>query len=244
MRSDYRDRLYATYVSRFQQQGSAVSAEEVGAWGRAYGYYLRGWLPAARESAVLEVGCGRGRFLAAMRAAGYTNVRGVDVSGEQIALARSSGLEVVQGDAMTYLAGLSEKQDLVAAFDFIEHLAKEEVIRFLELAHASLKPGGAIVLQTFNAASPFSGGIRYGDFTHEVAYTPGSLGGLLRAHGFGTVTAREVSPIPIGYSMASSVRFLLWQPIRAAIGLINRIETGAAGEIASRTFMLRARREG
>lgn len=244
MSTDYRDRLYATYVSRFQQQPSAPGAEEVGALGRAYGYFLRDWIPAAKESDVLEVACGRGRFLATLRAAGYTRLRGIDISGEQVALARSLGLDVVQGDALAHLEGAPQAHDLVAAFDFIEHLAKDEVVRFLELARGSLRVGGSLVLQTFNAASPFSGGIRYGDFTHEVGFTPKSLSGLLRTMGYGEIAAREVGPIPYGYSLASSVRFLLWQPIRAAIGVINRIETGAGGDIASRTFLIRAKRVG
>jgi hypothetical protein len=179
-----------------------------------------------------------------MRAAGYQRLRGIDVSGEQVALARALGLDVSQGDALAYLEATSERHELVVAFDFIEHLSKDEVVRFLDLARGSLRAGGSLILQTFNAASPFSGGIRYGDFTHEVGFTPKSLGGLLRALGYCDVATREVGPIPYGYSLASSVRFLLWQPIRAAIGAINRIETGAGGDIASRTFLTRARRPG
>ncbi len=56
---------------------------------------------------ILDIGCGRGEFLDAAKAAGLA-ARGVDQNQESVALCRSKGLEVEQGDLFTYLESLPE----------------------------------------------------------------------------------------------------------------------------------------
>ena len=60
-------------------------------------------LPARRD--VLDVGCGRGEFLALLEASGIS-ARGVDTNREMVAAARERGLDVVESDALAYLESL------------------------------------------------------------------------------------------------------------------------------------------
>ena len=75
-----------------------------------------------------------------------------------------------------------------------------------------------------NGESPFGGTIRYGDLTHELAFTRQSLSQLLLASGFREVDAYETGPVPHGAK--STLRWVLWQLIRAGLLLWATAETG------------------
>lgn len=59
----------------------------------------------APESKVLDVGCGDGTLMAALRDSKGCATRGVELDPEDVAAAVAKGLPVVQGDADTDLAG-------------------------------------------------------------------------------------------------------------------------------------------
>src|SRR5438445_404478 len=101
---------------------------------RAYGDGLREAAP------VLDVGCGRGEFLALLREAGV-EARGVDADADMVAFARGEGLDVEQGDALAALAALADGS-LGGIFlaQVVEHLPPTVLVRLLELAHAKLRP--------------------------------------------------------------------------------------------------------
>jgi predicted TPR repeat methyltransferase len=90
----------------------------------------------------LDLGCGAGHLLQALRDAGYGDLRGVDISPEAVAIARSKGFDVTQADLRDYLCGATEAFDLITAFDVIEHFGKDEVLEVLCLVRERLEPGG------------------------------------------------------------------------------------------------------
>lgn len=59
----------------------------------------------APGSSVLDVGCGDGGLMAALRAEQGARPRGIEIDGANVAAAVARGLSVVQGDADTDLAG-------------------------------------------------------------------------------------------------------------------------------------------
>lgn len=174
------------------------------------------------------MGCGSGSFLYFLRSEGYRRIRGIDIAAEQVALARRLGItDVEAADAFTFLAAHAGAYDLIVALDVVEHFPKDEVLRFLDLAHGALRPGGSLLLRTPNADSPFHSWIRYADFTHEVAFTPLSIRQVLRATGFTDV---EVVPLePYAHGPASALRWLLWKIVKQMIRLYLLIEQGTPG---------------
>ena len=144
-----------------------------------------------------------------------------------------------QEDLLSWLAERPERFDLLIGLDIIEHFARDEALRFLELAYAALKPGGRLVLQTLNADSPFGPSVFYGDITHEWAYNVNQLARLLRRAGFVAIEARGQGPVPWGYSLASTARFLVWRLIRAGLQLWNLAETGATLPVLTRVFLIK-----
>ena len=242
--TEYRTRIYERYASRFQSAPANFGIEAARRWGRAYRHYLRGWLPERRDACILDVACGGGKLLQFYLDAGYSDVHGVDVSHEQVALARQVTPNVTQANVLEYLVGQVGQFDFISGLDIVEHLRKDEVLAFLDLCYAALKPGGRLVLQTPNAESPWMPAVRYGDFTHEVGFTPNALSRLLALVGFKTIETREQGPVPWGYSAASTLRWCVWQTIRIGLKVWNIAETGDAGSgVFTRVFIVSARKE-
>jgi 2-polyprenyl-3-methyl-5-hydroxy-6-metoxy-1,4-benzoquinol methylase len=233
----YRNRIYRNYATRFQSANLTFDNAAALRWGKAYRHYFRGWLPADKTARILEVACGSGKLLYFLRSLGYTNVVGVDVSPEQVSIARQVA-DVVEGDATKFLECNAEQFDLVIGLDIVEHFRKDEALRFLDACYSSLKPGGRLILQTPNAGVPWSLPALYGDLTHETFFSPDLLRRTVQNIGFQEISLREMGPVPWGYSFLSSIRWFLWQLIRAGVAGRNIIETGNGRGIYSRVFLL------
>ena len=236
--SKYRTRVYKEYATRFQDAKEIFDHAGSRRWGKAYDYYLSGWLPEDKGAAIVDLACGGGRLLHFLKDRGYHRLQGVDISPEQVRLARQVIPEVKESDILDYLVEHRDCFDLILGLDIIEHFQKDEVLRFLDSCCAALKPGGRLILQTANAYSPWGTVHRYGDFTHEICFTPDSISRLMSLCGLQNVMAREQGPIPWGYSPKSTARFVAWQAIRIGLKLWNVVETGdSGGGIFSRIFL-------
>lgn len=237
--SSHRQEIYARYATNFQD--SPLTFDESGAcrWAKAAEYYLHGLLPAEKDAKIVDLACGRGWLLYFFQKKGYKNLKGVDISPEQIEISRQVVSDVEERDVLDFLKQHSEEFSLITAFDLVEHFQKPEALEFLKLCHTSLKPGGRLILHTPNADSPFGMASRYGDFTHEIGFNVNSLLRLMRLTGFTQIEARETGPVPYGYSIASSLRFILWQAIRFLITTWNLVETGGReSKILTRNFLI------
>jgi SAM-dependent methyltransferase len=172
-----------------------------------------------------------------LRACGYTSVAGVDASAGQVAAARRLGLrEVALGTAAEHLEARPGTFDLVLAIDVLEHLDRQELLRTLDAARGALRPGGRLVAQVPNGACPFAGRIRYGDLTHERAFTAGSIAQALGACGFGSVTVHPVRPAVHG--VGSVARRALWNLVRLGYVACVAIETGVVrGHVVSHNLI-------
>lgn len=199
-------------------------------------------LPKSRSARILDIGCGAGDLLALLQASGYEQTRGVDISPEQVARATERGVRGVQaGDLLASLEAEHGTLDAVVALDVLEHFDVQEVLRILHAAAHALRPtGGVLIARVPNATSPFFGRYRYGDLTHELAFTSSSLGQALRASGFVTTRFASIEPLP--HSLASFARWLLWQLISAALKGILSVETGRLrGHIVTQNMMVVAK---
>ena len=146
---------------------------------------------------VLDVGCGRGEFLALLEASGIS-ARGVDTNREMVAAARERGLDVIESDALAYLESLADGSlGGLMASQVVEHLTPPYLVRLLATAYQKLRPGAPLVIETINPAcwlAFFSSYIR--DFTHAQPLHPETLQYLLQANGFGRVTLQYSQPVP------------------------------------------------
>jgi 2-polyprenyl-3-methyl-5-hydroxy-6-metoxy-1,4-benzoquinol methylase len=241
MAPSYRDRIYEKYSSNFQDLSAFFDIEASRQWGKAYRRYLRGWTPARKDAAIVDIACGGGKLLHFFKEQGYSNLQGVDLSPEQVQLARQVLTAVHHENALDFPERNPGAFDLVAGFDVIEHFHKPEVLRFLDAAFAALKPGGRLVVQTPNAESPWGTLHRYNDFTHEVCFNPNALTRLMNLSGFRDIEARETGPAPWGHSLASTVRAAVWQLFRTVFKIWNLAEFGSVGSgVFTRVFLISA----
>ena len=174
---------------------------------------------------ILDLGCGNGEFLYFLRSQGYRNIVGIDLCQGELELARQMGIEnLICADALDYLRDKKEQFHFITAFNFFEHLHKDEILRILDCIYGALKPDGIMVAVTPNGFSPFSGATRYWDFSHETGFTPPSWQQLSRLTGFSKVQFEELGPIP--HSIYGIIRIVLWKIVRLLLDFESYIEVG------------------
>lgn len=147
---------------------------------------------------VLDVGCGRGELLEALRARGVL-ARGIDLNPEMVELCRARGLDVERAEALAFL-----KQQPPAslgglvAIQVVEHLTPDTLVGVLAAAYDALRPGAPLVLETINPAywmAFFETYIR--DPTHEQPLHPETLKYLVEASGFTHVDLQYRQPVSL-----------------------------------------------
>jgi SAM-dependent methyltransferase len=180
------DCKYVGFEDQFRGSDDSVSAK------------LQDYIPLfAGSRDVVDIGCGRGEFLAALQAAGV-HARGIDTNGEMVAIARDRGLDATRADALGYFAALpAESIGGVIATQVVEHMEPSYLLRLLDVLSHVLRPGAPIVLETINPAcwyAYFSSYIR--DLTHVRPIHPETLQYLVRASGFERVEIRYRAPVP------------------------------------------------
>lgn len=235
----FRSRIYNNYVEAREQPLAPRTLAELAPRAPFLRRLVRQHFPADRNAAILDLGCGHGALIHFARELGYLNLRGIDGSPEQVAVARQLGIEgVEEHDLRSALAAQAEASlDSVIAFDVIEHFTRDELLPFVDAVARVLKPSGSWIIHAPNAESPFFGAIRYGDLTHELAFTRESLSQLLLSSGFCGVQFFEDKPVVHGAK--SAIRWALWKTIRGVLRLYVAAETGDAsgGRIFSRNLL-------
>ncbi|HZI80775.1 MAG TPA: methyltransferase domain-containing protein [Vicinamibacterales bacterium] len=181
--------LSAKYVG-FEDQFRGAP-EEIAARQREYVEIFAG------TADVLDIGCGRGEFLALLKQRGV-RARGVDVNDSMVEVCVQKGLDASKADALEYLRAQPARSlgGLLAA-QVVEHLEPAYLTHLLDAAYAALRPGAPIVLETINPACWFAFFESYvRDITHVRPLHPDTLKFLLQASGFGGVEIRYQAPYP------------------------------------------------
>lgn len=145
-------------------------------------------LPTDKTIKILDIGCGSGHFLHYLQRHGYNNILGIDQSPELVKFIKEEiSPQVVCGDALDYLQQHPNEFDVLVANDFIEHLPKHKIDKFLELCYLTLNTNGKLLIKTPNMENLFASHHRYVDFTHEVGFTETSLYQVCTDAGFTSV---------------------------------------------------------
>jgi O-antigen chain-terminating methyltransferase len=146
---------------------------------------------------VVDIGCGRGELLDALRAAGV-RARGVDVSPAMVEICRGRGFDVELGDALGFLSKQPDGSlGGLVAVQVVEHFTPAYLVRFLEAACHALAPGAPIVLETINLCcwmAFFETYLR--DLTHQQPLHPETLRHLVQSSGFSHVDVQFRAPVP------------------------------------------------
>ncbi|MCH7721868.1 MAG: class I SAM-dependent methyltransferase [Bacteroidetes bacterium] len=234
--NDFREELYRRYSSTFKEHISEFDEKSVAVTLSKYRYQ---YLPILKEFnkdvRILELGCGRGIFLEFLINNGYKNVFGIDVSKEQIDIAKAQNLNAEEIGVLEYLKNNNEKFDLIFAIDLIEHFHKDELIPLFEGIYNKLRNGGAFVFHTPNGLGINATRIIYGDLTHLTIFTPNSAIQILKLVGFNGIKFFESEPY--AKDIKGILRLLLWKIVKLFLNGIRLIETGGTERILTQNFI-------
>lgn len=163
---------------------------------------------------LVEIGCGRGEFLAAFRDCGL-EVSGIDREESAMAMLPDADIAVcdVTKDVLPYA---DNSIDVVYHKSVIEHVY--DPMPLMQETLRVLKPGGKVVILTPDWHTQMS--VFYEDFTHSRPFDRTALGDLLRIAGLDASFSEIFYQLPILWSQpalrfASGIlRFFI--PVRAA----------------------------
>ena len=164
---------------------------------------MRVYVDRARGSQpVIDVGCGRGEFLALCREAGV-NARGFDTNERSIADLKRRGFDVALAGIPACFEGIaSGSLGTIAATHVVEHLPVEVLFAFFRESARVLRSGGFLIIETPNAESLLvSASEFWRDPTHLAPRHPAALTVLAREHGFAIDEVAAVHPFPEGTAL-------------------------------------------
>jgi SAM-dependent methyltransferase len=226
--------FYHSYSTNTGRSSGNAQYREYIPYGR---HIIKCCFPPGKNIRILDLGCGIGGFLKVFLDDGYINIRGVDLSNENIEIAHANGLfQVEKGDLKETLDNTPDTStDLVLCLDVIEHLERAEAIEVLKNIYRILKHQGCVVLHVPNAEGLFGSKIRYADLTHEMAYTSSSLGQLLKYTGFQKYQCFEDKPVIHG--LHGFLRRIGWVFFTIPVRVMHGIETGSFTVILSQNML-------
>ncbi|MBI2662475.1 methyltransferase domain-containing protein [Candidatus Woesearchaeota archaeon] len=156
-----------------------------------YGLYL----PKDKGSKILEIGFGRGSFLAYLEKEGYTNYFGIEIGKQQVDFVKekvTSKVKLVY-NTLDFLKKHKNTYDLIFLSDVIAHIPKEETIIYLQAIQQALNSNGVILLRTPSITNPFCLRSMSNDFTYTTYYSYESVRQVLSLSGFSKIIIKEES---------------------------------------------------
>jgi len=233
--TDFRSRLYNRYVSNFKKDSRISGGALNSHWKWCDSRLLPLFDGLPKSAKILEIGCGSGHFLEYLRNRGFSDARGIDISEEQVAIAKEKSLSVELADVFVTLKKFNASIDVVVAIDLLEHFSKDEGLHLCDLIRRALRPAGRVIFRTPNGAGILAGSLIYGDLTHMAIYNQSSLQQLLANVGFEQVSFYETGPVP--KNLIGLVRCLFWACVRAVADIVSMAETGSKQKIWTQNIL-------
>jgi SAM-dependent methyltransferase len=172
---------------------------------------------------ILELGFGNGAFATWTRELGG-QWTGIETNPALLDRAREAGFAARSPEHGLFAAVNDVRQDLVVAFDVLEHLPLEQIRVLLGDAKKILRSGGLLVARVPSGDSPFSGSIFHGDLTHVTLLGSSAIQQLALEAGFHVVQIRPPA-FPIwGLGTRRLVR-------RAAVRVVRRLASAVIAEV-------------
>lgn len=210
--TDFRAEIFETYQLGNEHLDQAAYDAKIEYFRHRFGPYL----PKDKSARIVDLACGAGEFLALLKAEGYTNASGIDLSEAQLAHARRMGLtNVARENLVDHLKANEGGADLLVLSHVVEHMTKSELLSCMRLVRAALKPGGRLLLLTPNAASPLGFIYAVSDITHELLLSATSLSQVTDVAGLKVVYLGGARPT--ANSLKGRVKGMAWSVLRPAL---------------------------
>ena len=161
------------------------------------------------QAPLVDLGSGRGEWLQLLKEQGFT-ARGVDVNGVMVKICREQGLEVIESDAIHFLAAVAtDSLGALTAMHVVEHIPFAQLMLLVNESYRALRPGGLLILETPNPENVVVGACGfYIDPTHQRPLPPATLRFVAEAFGFERVEIRRLHPSSAGPMLPDGSRAL------------------------------------
>jgi 2-polyprenyl-3-methyl-5-hydroxy-6-metoxy-1,4-benzoquinol methylase len=211
--ADFRDTLYEKYfqTQNGRRHNNANLEQKIKDNWLQLEHEILPLIPAKKDLRILDLGCGYGELLMLLNSKGFTQTEGIDISPQQIEMAKELNVPNVQvADAFAYLGSQKNAIDIITGIDIIEHFSKDELVKLLALIKEALKPGGIAIFRTPNMDAPFTSTYAFGDYTHQSFLNYSSAEQLFNSIEFSRV---EVLPsfIKVKGALKEILRKLVWK---------------------------------
>ena len=226
------DCIIARYAGSFPQDAAPATVDElVSGKLHIFRRFFSPLLPARKDAAILDIGCGYGSFLYFLQQKGYTNTQGIDASAYRVEVGNSLGVRNIRcGDVREFLAKARQPFKLISAINVLDHIPTEQVLDFLGQVRSALAPGGRFLCQVPNLAAFFSPHF-HTDFSQESPFTAASLNRALTLAGFSGVKVSGMNTAAHG--AMNALRNLLWKGISAGLRFVRMVEGGSGNPLDS-----------
>ncbi len=115
------------------------------------------------DSVVLEIGFGNGCFLQFAKL-NHWKITGIELNEKLVQMAKNNNFDALHSDNLRSFD--NNTQDLIVAFDVLEHIPQDKLLGFLLEVKRILKPNGYFMARFPNGDSPFGLSHQNGDVTH------------------------------------------------------------------------------
>ena len=233
---NYREKIYKKYRSSHVENliGKVdlnFFKKKFPIWRKYYGEFL----PLDKNVKILDIACGDGGIIYWLQSIGYKNSFGIDISEEQVDLAKSLGIKNIEKADLREFLKTNKNWDVIFALDILEHFYKEEILDILELIYNALNKNGILIIKTPNGESIFGTRYLYSDFTHEFIFTERSLKEILAITGFKNFKFKEDGPVI--HSLFSLIRYIFWRFMKLLLNFYLLAETGQKANILTQNII-------
>ncbi|MEN9317001.1 MAG: hypothetical protein RIS35_3394, partial [Pseudomonadota bacterium] len=206
--------LYLDFEDRFRGSRAAIAERQ-----SAYLPLVDAAVAGRGTASCIDIGCGRGEWLALLRDRGLPAV-GFDLDHGMVESCARLGLDARAGDGIAWLESCPEGSvDVVTAFQVIEHLDFPGLLRLLDATLRALAPRGVAIFETPNPENLLVGAHTFHiDPSHQRPIPPQTAEFLARQRGFPRVEIRRANPFPEadrisgGGEVAERLNALLYGP--------------------------------
>lgn len=178
---NFTDKMYLDFEEKYRGSEAEI--------GKKQKYYIDNFIldnvSADSVGMIIDLGCGRGEWLAMLKENGYNGV-GVDLNEESLKCCEINGIKTVQMDVLNYLKTIpDESVKLLTSFQLIEHLHINQLLELFNELGRIMRRDGMIILETPNPVNVSVGaGSFYLDPAHKRQIHPELLKFLAEEHEF------------------------------------------------------------
>jgi SAM-dependent methyltransferase len=185
------DNFYVLFENHFRGSETDIRSRQ-----EKYLPYLENSTLLKKNYPVLDIGSGRGEFIALLKEHGIT-ATGLDLNESMVSLMKEKGLDGQLNDAYNYLRSCkSDSLMAITGFHLVEHIPFPDLLRIFTECYRVLAPNGFVIFETPNPENTTVGSNNfYIDPSHLHPLPPAVLQFALETRGFSNAEILRLNPI-------------------------------------------------